>query len=61
MKLISRNTAENLIRDSIPVQSQIEQSTESLKVTFTLENGKILLINYDSFIQRKSYYIIDKS
>jgi len=61
MKIITRKIAESLIRNSIPVDSQIDQSTDILKVIFTLENGKSLLINYNSQVQEKSYYLIDKN
>ena len=61
MKLITRKIAENLIRTSNPIQSTIDQSSESLKVIFTFPNGKSLVVNYDNHIQEKSYYLIDKN
>jgi len=60
-KSISRKFAEHLIGRSTPVQSRIDQNSDSLKVIFTLANGKSLLVNYNYEVQRKSYYLIEKN
>lgn len=57
MKKISREIADRLIRKSKPVQSNIDQNTRELCVTFNLLNGMLLLVRYNRRNLKKTYYI----
>ena len=57
-ELISRDTAEQLIRDVGPLRSKIEQTSEMINIKIFLTNGTILSVDYQPKIQGKKYYLV---
>jgi len=57
MKKITREFADQLIQESNPVQSKIDQTPHELCVTFSLLNGMLLLVRYNRKNLNKTYFL----
>jgi hypothetical protein len=54
---ISRKVAEDLIENSNPVDSRIDQNSGTINIVFVLENGKSLIVEYDRQVNKRSYFL----
>ena len=60
MKKITREIADQLIQQSKPAKSAIEQSDGNINVTFNLKNGMTLSVRYNRESLNKSYFLEEK-
>ena len=57
-EVISRDIAEQLIREAVPLRSKIEQTKELITIKIYLSNGRILSVDYQPKRQYKQYYLL---